>query len=132
MVSIMKERHFSSSYDVESTRLDGNYFVILSSKFFIKHLVQIAPNAIDFERRIFNSSFRIVFIVILFFRNIGGEITQDGDFYMFENNRYRAGFLYKTMVMSAIITEGVKPTLTELEKFEASIDDAELDRIFLL
>ena len=51
---------------------------------------------------------------------------------MFENNRYRAGFLYKTMVMSAIITEGVKPTLTELEKFEASIDDAELDRIFLL
>ena len=67
MVSIMKKRHFSSSYDVESTRLDGNYFVILSSKFFIKHLVQIAPNAIDFERRIFNSSFRIVFIVILFF-----------------------------------------------------------------
>lgn len=60
-------------------------------------------------------------------QNIGGEITQDGDFYMFENNRYRGGFLYKTMVMSAIVTEGVKPSLSELEKFEASIDDADLD-----
>ena len=51
----------------------------------------------------------------------------DGDFYLFENNRYRQGFLYKNMVMSAILSEGVKPTLSELEKFETSIDDAELE-----
>ena len=51
----------------------------------------------------------------------------DGDFYIFENNRYRQGFLYKTMVMSAIMSEGVKPSLGELEKFETSIDDAELE-----
>jgi len=52
----------------------------------------------------------------------------DGDFYIFENNRYRQGFLYKTMVMSAVMSDGVKPTLGELEKFEASVDDAELER----
>ena len=51
----------------------------------------------------------------------------DGDFYIFENNRYRQGFLYKNMIMSAILSEGVKPTLSELEKFEASIDDAEVE-----
>ncbi|XP_074659963.1 transcription elongation factor SPT5-like isoform X2 [Tubulanus polymorphus] len=52
-------------------------------------------------------------------RNIGGEVTTDGDFLIFEGNRFdRKGFLYKNFVMSAIIAEGVKPTLSELEKFE--------------
>ena len=38
---------------------------------------------------------------------------------MFEGNRYsRKGYLYKNFVMNAILAEGVKPTLTELEKFE--------------
>ena len=38
---------------------------------------------------------------------------------MFEGNRYsRKGYLYKHFVMNAIIAEGVKPTLAELEKFE--------------
>lgn len=49
---------------------------------------------------------------------------------MFENNRYRSGFLYKNMVMSAILSDGVKPTLSELEKFEASLDDTELECIY--
>jgi len=60
-------------------------------------------------------------------KNIGGDLSMDGDFYLFEYNRYRQGFLYKTMVMSAIMSEGVKPSLSELEKFETSIDDAELE-----
>ena len=52
-------------------------------------------------------------------RSIGGEISNDGDFLMFEGNRYsRKGYLYKSFVMNAILAEGVKPTLTELEKFE--------------
>ena len=52
-------------------------------------------------------------------RSIGGEISNDGDFLMFEGNRYsRKGYLYKHFVMNAIIAEGVKPTLAELEKFE--------------
>ena len=52
-------------------------------------------------------------------RSIGGDITNDGDFLMFEGNRYsRKGYLYKNFVMNAILSEGVKPTLAELEKFE--------------
>ena len=38
-------------------------------------------------------------------RAIGGDITTDGDFIMFENNRYsRKGFLFKSFVMSAIVS----------------------------
>jgi len=52
-------------------------------------------------------------------RTIGGEVTSDGDFLIFEGNRYsHKGFLYKNFYMNAIMTEGVKPTLIELEKFE--------------
>jgi transcription elongation factor len=51
--------------------------------------------------------------------SIGVEISNDGDFLMFEGNRYsRKGYLYKHFVMNAIVAEGVKPTLAELEKFE--------------
>lgn len=43
----------------------------------------------------------------------------DGDFLLFEGNRYsRKGFLYKNFNISAIISDGVKPTLAELERFE--------------
>ncbi|XP_014681911.1 PREDICTED: transcription elongation factor SPT5-like isoform X2 [Priapulus caudatus] len=52
-------------------------------------------------------------------RAIGGEITTDGDFLVFEGNRYsRKGFLFKNFAMSAIVADGVKPSLSELEKFE--------------
>ena len=41
----------------------------------------------------------------LFFRAIGGEVTTDGDFLIFEGNKYdRRGFLYKNFVMSAIVS----------------------------
>ncbi|XP_071182024.1 transcription elongation factor SPT5-like isoform X2 [Mytilus edulis] len=63
-------------------------------------------------------------------RGIGGEITQDGDFLVFENNRYsRKGFLFKNFIMSAIIAEGVKPTLNELEKFEDQPDGVDVELI---
>ncbi|XP_069689905.1 transcription elongation factor SPT5-like isoform X2 [Periplaneta americana] len=52
-------------------------------------------------------------------KSAGGEVTSDGDFLVFEGNRYsQKGFLYKTFPMNAIIADGVKPTLSELEKFE--------------
>ena len=76
------------------------------------------------------------------FREIGGEVTNDGDFITFEGNNYRRGFLYKSFPMNAIvrfdfmpifetkpystlfqIVDGVKPSLTELEKFQESADD---------
>jgi transcription elongation factor SPT5 len=60
-------------------------------------------------------------------RGIGGEVTTDGDFQMFEGNRYRRGLLYKNFPMDAIIVDGVKPTLGELESTEEQgLDKAEL------
>ncbi|PAV82930.1 hypothetical protein WR25_00956 isoform B [Diploscapter pachys] len=56
-------------------------------------------------------------------KEIGGEVTNDGDFITFEGNNYRRGFLYKSFPMNAIIVDGVKPSLTELEKFQESADD---------
>ena len=38
-------------------------------------------------------------------RSMGGEVTTDGDFLIFESNRYsRNGFLFKNFVMSAIVS----------------------------
>ncbi|KAK6021831.1 hypothetical protein OSTOST_12489 [Ostertagia ostertagi] len=54
---------------------------------------------------------------------IGGEVTNDGDFVIFEGNSYRRGFLYKSFPMNAIIAEGVKPTLAELERFQDTSED---------
>lgn len=51
-------------------------------------------------------------------KQIGGEVSNDGDFLIFESGRYRRGFLYKSFAISVLQTEGVKPTLSELEKFE--------------
>ncbi|XP_077549814.1 transcription elongation factor subunit Spt5 [Haemaphysalis longicornis] len=61
-------------------------------------------------------------------RAVGGEVTTDGDFLIFEGNRYsRKGFLYKAFATSAIIADGVKPTLSELEKFEEQPEGLELE-----
>jgi transcription elongation factor SPT5 len=63
-------------------------------------------------------------------RAIGGEITSDGDFLVFEGNRYsRKGFLYKNFTMSAILAEGVRPTLAELEKFEEQPEEINLELV---
>jgi len=48
---------------------------------------------------------------MLLCRSVGGEVTQDGDFLLFEGNRYdRRGFLYKNFVMSAIVSKSVVNT----------------------
>ncbi|XP_050426414.1 transcription elongation factor SPT5 [Adelges cooleyi] len=61
-------------------------------------------------------------------RAIGGEVTSDGDFLIFEGNRYsRKGFLYKNFYMNAISTDGVKPTLSELEKFEETPEGIDIE-----
>jgi len=61
-------------------------------------------------------------------RAIGGEFTNDGDFLIFEGARYsRKGYLYKTLKMDLIQIEGVKPTLSELEKFEDDPNRADVD-----
>lgn len=59
---------------------------------------------------------------------MGGDVASDGDFLIFEGNRYsRKGFLFKSFAMSAVITEGVKPTLSELEKFEDQPEGIDLE-----
>ncbi|XP_050095989.1 transcription elongation factor SPT5 [Anopheles aquasalis] len=61
-------------------------------------------------------------------RAIGGEVTSDGDFLIFEGNRYsRKGFLYKAFTMSAVQVEGVKPTLAELERFEEQPEEINIE-----
>lgn len=68
---------------------------------------------------IFKICLTLLLFLLTFCSAIGGEITSDGDFLIFEGNRYsRKGFLYKNFLMSAILSEGVKPTLAELERFE--------------
>ena len=63
-------------------------------------------------------------------RAIGGEVTSDGDFLIFEGNRYsRKGFLYKNFNMNAILGDGVKPTLIELERFEEAPEGVDLEVI---
>ncbi|KAG8193552.1 hypothetical protein JTE90_003761 [Oedothorax gibbosus] len=56
-------------------------------------------------------------------RSLGGEVSTDGDYLIFEGNRYsRKGFLFKSFAKSALIVDGVKPTLSELEKFAEKND----------
>lgn len=60
-------------------------------------------------------------------RSIGGEVTTDGDYQIFEGQRYKRGMLYKTFAIEAIQIDGVKPTMGELESMEEhDLDEAEL------
>ena len=55
--------------------------------------------------------------------------THDAGFLVFEGNHFRNGFMYKSFGMSAIIHDGVKPTLQELEKFEATPEEVEIEGV---
>lgn len=60
-------------------------------------------------------------ICTFYARSIGGDISHDGDFQIFEGNRYdRKGFLYKNFVMSAIVSIKLIP-LKRLEFFFTNI-----------
>ena len=61
-------------------------------------------------------------------RAIGGDVRTDGDFQIFEGNRYSLkGFLYKNFNMNAIIAEDVEPKLSELEKFEEAPEGVDIE-----
>lgn len=60
-------------------------------------------------------------------KSLGGEVSHDGDFFIYKGNRYNSkGFLFKHFTMSAVITDGVKPTLSELDKFEEQPEGSDL------
>ena len=64
-------------------------------------------------------------------RAVGGEVKSNGDFLIFEGNRYsRKGFLYKNFAMSAILADGNKPTLIELARFEEAVEGVNLSVSF--
>ena len=69
-------------------------------------------------------------VLVCVCREIGGECTNDADFLVFEGNHYRNGFMFKSFAMSAIIHDGVKPTLQELEKFEATPEEVEIEGVW--
>lgn len=44
-------------------------------------------------------------------RSLGGEVSHDGDFMIFEGNRYsRKGFLFKSFAMSAVVRTKLQNT----------------------
>jgi len=54
-------------------------------------------------------------------RKRAGASTTDEMFDMFKGNRYKNGFLYKTMAATGLITDGVMPSLDETERFAAKL-----------
>ncbi|XP_011494346.1 PREDICTED: transcription elongation factor SPT5-like [Ceratosolen solmsi marchali] len=61
-------------------------------------------------------------------RAIGGEVTSNGDYLIFEGNYYtHKGYLYKNFKINGIITESVKPTIEEIEKFEESPENINIE-----
>ena len=47
---------------------------------------------------------------------------------IFESGHYRRGFLFKKFPLDAIISEGVKPTIPELERFQETAEDLKKER----
>ena len=64
---------------------------------------------------------------------IGGAPSKEKENWIFENNRYSSkGFLVKYFPLSYVLTEGIKPTLAELQKFEESPDGVDPETAALL
>uniref|UniRef100_A0A5K3FUP0 Transcription elongation factor SPT5 n=1 Tax=Mesocestoides corti TaxID=53468 RepID=A0A5K3FUP0_MESCO len=58
---------------------------------------------------------------------VSDRISSAGSFILFEGNQYdSAGFLRKDFRMNAVIADGIRPTLAELERFNQVPDGAEL------
>lgn len=67
-----------------------------------------------------------------FDRSLGGEVSHDGDFMIFEGNRYsRKGFLFKSFAMSAVVRWLFAHPLWLLKVFSMRTSSAE-DSCFLL
>ena len=54
--------------------------------------------------------------------DVGGKVKVDGEFTVFEGNRYKDGFIYKIFPICAIVHEGVQPTESELQKFKRNAE----------
>ncbi|CAH8527312.1 unnamed protein product [Schistosoma turkestanicum] len=58
---------------------------------------------------------------------LADRIQRDGSSMIFEGNRYDAdGFLHKQFRINAVFTEGIRPTLAELERFHHTPDSLQI------
>ncbi|CAK5085470.1 unnamed protein product [Meloidogyne enterolobii] len=105
----------SCSFFSRGSKAEDNQF---SSNFLNLHFFQEENRPLRNKRRPLPAPFDLDRI-----KAIGGEVTNDGDFYIFESSHYRRGFLYKAFPMNSIIVDGVRPSLTELEHFQDSAED---------
>lgn len=49
--------------------------------------------------------YNIIYLIVICCRAIGGDVTTDADFLIFEGNRYsRKGFLYKNFTLNSIVS----------------------------
>ena len=63
-------------------------------------------------------------------KSVGGVPVKEKDMWIFENNRYNSkGFLIKFFPLSSVLTEGIKPTLAELQRFEESPEGVDSESI---
>lgn len=59
-----------------------------------------------------------------------GRMARTGEeYYMFENNRFRDGFVYKTVNVKSLQIDGIQPSLDELEKFSLSSKSSSDDTV---
>ena len=56
--------------------------------------------------------------------DIGGKVKVDGEFTVFEGNRYKDGFIYKIFPIDAVVHDGVQPTEGELQKFKRNAESS--------
>lgn len=55
-------------------------------------------------------------------RSLGGDVASDGDFLIFEGNRYsRKGFLFKSFAMSAVVRDPERVALMAVGSGEARL-----------
>eukprot|EP01135_Chromosphaera_perkinsii_P005299 Nk52_evm7s335 gene=Nk52_evmTU7s335 len=56
-------------------------------------------------------------------RALDGDVTRiDGIYDFYDNNRYKDGYLFKAFPLNALICEGVKPSIDELQRFQNSAE----------
>uniref|UniRef100_A0AC35TPL3 Transcription elongation factor SPT5 n=1 Tax=Rhabditophanes sp. KR3021 TaxID=114890 RepID=A0AC35TPL3_9BILA len=60
-------------------------------------------------------------------QKIGGEVTQEGDFYLFEGIQYKKGFGYKWFSTDNVYSANVKPSVDEIETFKVADTDNAAD-----
>ena len=66
-------------------------------------------------------------------KSVGGAPVKEKDMWIFENNRYNSkGFLIKFFPLSSVLTEGIKPTLAEMQRFEESPDGVDPETAAML